>query len=177
MGKKYFGGFRYGHVGKSNQDKENYRRLINAPQERINDTFTDEDKEDLGSSSISDSAKPSISNVQGIKPTEKARKPKTPKPYKSIETIITDNIKQIIFGVIVLGVISLCVSIVWSQQRELGKIDSNITSIAKDVEKLQDKYDKTNEGDFNSNNSISQIKVDLEYIKQRLQKLETRMGL
>jgi len=174
MGKKYLKQSRYGHVGKSAIEKENYRKLINTPQEKINDTLS-KTKEDFGYSDITDSTKESISNIHEIKPKE--RKPRIKKPYKSTWTIITENIKNVIFGVIVFGIITVCVGIVWGQQRELGKIDANINSITKDVEKLQDKYSKTIDDGSNSNNSIYQIKVDLEYIKERLKKIETKAGL
>ncbi len=161
------------HTAKSNPEKQFYGDLLNRPTKEIDDTFS----ADTSESKISETQKiTDFKNTKDIEPkTENKNKKK--KPYKSFGTQVSEDIKSIIFGVIVLGVVGICVTVVWQQQRELGEISATLKSLQKDIDSIQGKYQISNNDKFDLVRFTTEVNKDLEFIKTRLQKVESRIGL
>ena len=174
---------RNGHVGKSKIEKDAYVRFINTPQKKIGDTTTG--GATSFDASLTDSNKGTPTKYREIKKKDNLTSPKSKKPWKSGETIIFDALNgllanlifKVIFGVIVIGVLSVSVITVWNQQKEIGQISAQIVSLNKDVTDLQTKYDKTTDSDIDGVKLGIQIQSDLGYIKDRLNRVESKLGM
>lgn len=161
------------HTTKSKPEKEFYGDLLNRPAIEIDDTFSADNSE----SKISETLKTAdLKNTKDIEPKTDGKGNKK-KPYKSFSTQINENVKAIIFGAIILGVVGVCVTVVWQQQRELGEISSTLKSLQKDIDSIQGKYQTSDNDKFDSVRFTTEVNKDLEFIKTRLQKIESRIGL
>lgn len=168
---------RFNHVGKSSYEKRNYREWINTPQKKIETTLSDYDIDNNIETAKTDYEKGDIVEKQTIDKTEKKpKKNKKQKPYFSFKTKVKKGLNYIIWVVIVSGVLGVCVTTVWSQQRELGKISSDVESFRKDLDYVQNKYNNSTENKINDIKLLTQIQSDLGYLKERVIKLENRLN-
>ncbi len=175
MAKRNYHLSRFHHTGKSKIEKNDYVELINAPQEKINDTI--EDSSDVFSGSdITDSGKGTILKSRKIikEDVVEQSKAQKSKPYVSLGTKLSKNIRKIIWDGIIVAILITAVGVVWGQQKDLGKILANIDAIKDDITKLQNKYDD-NTGYIDNVKIITQIQSDLAFLKERLIKVELKV--
>lgn len=169
---------RFGHVGKSSSEKQYYKNIINAPQKKIDETATEENDHYNLETIITDYDKGNVLDIQPIKKEGKnIKKNKKLKPYQSFGTKIKKHIKDVIWSVIILGVLTTAINVVWNQQRDIGKILSDLESVNKDISEFQSKYNLSGKDNVDNVILITQIKSDLNYIKERLTKVEIKIGL
>ena len=162
------------HTTKSKQEKDSYGNFLNRSSAEIDDTFSDEKENTKFSNTIKDVS--SLKGTKKIDGDERDFKNKE-KPYKSLSTKIIENIKSIVFASIVSVIITVCVGIVWQQQREIGEISATIKSVQTDISGIQEKYQNTVDGKVDVVRVMTEMSKDLEFIKIRLQKIENRIGI
>lgn len=153
------------HVSKTDAEKKSYGTLINLPTKQIDDTFNNE-KSDL---SFFETGKDFFS-LENRKDIKSITKDKRKRPYKSPRTRFNEHIKPVGLGILMAAVLTVCVGVVWSQQREMGKLSTNVDGLLEKYKNVDNEINK------NGTSSVEIIK-DLEFIKLRLQKVENRLRL
>lgn len=162
------------YTAKSKPERSLYGDFLNRPAEEIDDTFDEKNETSNSSDTIKDLS--FLKNKQNISPKTKVR-PNKKEPYKSIETQIKENLKSILFYTIITSIITTCVGIVWQQNRELGEISITLKTLEEDMGSIQGKYQTSDIGQFDTIRIITEITKDLEFVKIRLQKLESKINI
>jgi len=159
------------HGGKSQAELDAYKRLIQGTRaSKIGDTAIEPGElEGKVSSDSSDASLKKKEGTTGVNPEKP--KPKK-KPYRSAKTYFREEWQGLLVkvgGAVVLALFTTGLTIIWSLNREVGVMQ-------RDVADLQDKY-KNLPSISSTEYSVfrAEVEKDLQYIKERLQKVELRL--
>ena len=159
------------HVGKSPSEREQYKRLLEQPRAQIDETNSDADK------SIFDITKQAKNlDVLESSPIDKEKPKKKTKRGGYTYLQVGDFVAKHFFTIFIVGVLCLVVSTVWNQNRELGVISTKLDGVTKDIDSMDKKYEKLEEGGSSGNVSLAQIRADLSYLKERIANIERKFS-
>lgn len=162
-----------GHTMKSRKEKELYHTFLNKPGKEMDTTADDEQDKQTFFDTDKD-----IESVKNIKKIDKNKQANSkPKPYKSLGTLLDEYLKEVIFVTIILGTISVCVGVVWQQQKDIGGILVSVESIKTNLTELKSGSDGQQRDNILNTKTITEIVKDVEFIKTRLQKIEGKFRI
>lgn len=161
------------HAPKTRQERQAYGRFILSTKgKRLEDTASAQ-VGDGDAEGVSDTADIDATNRDArLLPNAPTAKKKRTRPYKSLGTQIKENWVAAVAGAVLLVLLGTAVTVLWTLNREVGVMTMQ-------VDELQKKYDgifTTSDGNHLDMVQIKvQVEKDLEYIRERLERIELRV--
>jgi len=142
------------HTGKDRFEKQDYGRFLTRPG-KIDKTEVD--KNELATD-FSD--------------FEEEENKKEKKVKKSYGLNIVDYLKKNWVEAVLVALIIWLVGSYFEVNRDIGKMEAQANYTEKEIEQILGKYEKIDEKYSNFNQVIGEVKADLKYLKEQLQKVK-----
>ncbi len=160
---------------KTPKERQRYVAALKIPGESIETTLPDRERNFSGPDMERQTAE--IIKIGEEKPVDTITKKN--QTYKSWGTKIQESLPGFAIAAastIFLGVVGVCVTTVWSQQEKITKTAADIESLNKNIDDLKSKYSNIDKNNFDISLLRTEVYKDIEFIGQRLDKIETKIG-